>query len=177
MFDDISFDDISFDDIRFDDLENIRDDLELNENPFYDKFSTAEQKQRDRYVSNLLRSYVCNYENKNRMNTKYKSKLFYGFLILTGILTLIFSVCIVYVLVNLKNLNATEYLIKILPICVTFVTLIISTLNIIVKYVFPEKEEEYITKIVEIIQNNDLENKKENIRCNQSNTNTDISDD
>lgn len=32
------------------------------------------------------------------------------------------------------------------------------------KVVFPENEEEYITRIVEIIQNNDLEHKKENIR-------------
>lgn len=41
--------------------------------------------------------------------------------------------------------------------------MIIGILTIIAKYVFPEKEEEYITRIVEIIQNNDLENKKENI--------------
>lgn len=38
-------------------------------------------------------------------------------------------------------------------------------LQTITKYVFQEKEEEYITRIVEIIQNNDLENKKENIRA------------
>lgn len=37
-------------------------------------------------------------------------------------------------------------------------------MKIITKYVFPVNDEEYITRIVEIIQNNDLENKKENIR-------------
>ena len=37
-------------------------------------------------------------------------------------------------------------------------------LQTITKYIFPENEEEYITRIVEMIQNNDLENKKENIR-------------
>lgn len=174
------FDDVDFNDITFNDLEDISDDQELNENPFYDKFSTAEQKQRDKYVTTLLKSYVYNYENKTILNMKYKGKLFHVFLILTCILTLIFSACIVYVFVDLKNSNIAEYLIKILPICVTFVTLIIGTLNIIVKYVFPEKEEEYITKIVEIIQNNDLENKKENIRSNQinqSNTNIDTNND
>lgn len=85
--------------------------------------------------------------------------------------------CVIYFLCNLRNIDSKEYILKILPICITFITLIIGTLKIIVKYVFPEKEEEYITKIVEIIQNNDLEHKKENIRCNQSNTNTSNSDD
>lgn len=35
-------------------------------------------------------------------------------------------------------------------------------------YVFPEKEEEYITRIVEIIQRNDLDNKRENIKAQTS---------
>lgn len=48
--------------------------------------------------------------------------------------------------------------------CITFLTLIVGVLTIITKYVFPENEEEYITRIVEIIQRNDLENKKENIK-------------
>lgn len=37
-------------------------------------------------------------------------------------------------------------------------------LKIITKDVFPVNDEEHITRIVELIQNNDLENKKENIR-------------
>ena len=52
---------------------------------------------------------------------------------------------------------------QLISVCITFLTLIVSILKIITKYVFPKKEEEYITRIVEIIQNNDLENKKENI--------------
>ena len=54
---------------------------------------------------------------------------------------------------------------ELVSVCVTFLTLIVGILQTITKYVFPEKEEEYITRIVEIIQNNDLENKKENIRA------------
>jgi H+/Cl- antiporter ClcA len=60
--------------------------------------------------------------------------------------------------------TSIKAVIQLISVCVTFLTLIISILKIITKYVFPEKEEEYITRIVEIIQNNDLENKKENIR-------------
>ena len=85
--------------------------------------------------------------------------------------------CISCILYQLNNSNTVEYLLRLIPICITFITLIIGTLNIIVKYVFPEKEEEYITKIVELIQNNDLEHKKENIKCNQNNMSINGSDD
>ena len=52
-----------------------------------------------------------------------------------------------------------------MSVCLTFLTLIVGILKIITKYVFPVNDEEYITRIVELIQNNDLENKKENIRA------------
>jgi hypothetical protein len=42
--------------------------------------------------------------------------------------------------------------------------MIIGMLKIIVRYIFPENEEQYITKIVEDIQKNDLKNKRENIK-------------
>lgn len=178
IFDDINLDDVNFDDIFGDISDDVNDDFkciqnnqELIDNPFFDKFSTYEQKQRDKYVSALLKSYVSNYENKIKKNMAYKGALFYVFLTLTALSTLIFIGCICYLSSNLKNLDTIEYLLKILPISITFLSLIIGTLKIIVKYVFPEKEEEYITKIVEIIQNNDLEHKKENIRCNQSKMN------
>ena len=182
--DDINFDNINFDEVSDDISDDVNDyfkfiqnNRELNANPFFDKFSTYEQKQRDKCVSTLLKNYVSNYENKIKKNMAYKSALFYVFLTLTALSTLIFLGCICYLSNNLKNLDTIDYLLKILPISITFISLIIGTLKIIVKYVFPEREEEYITKIVEIIQNNDLEHKKENIRCNQSNTNTRKSED
>ena len=172
-----SFDDISFDDISFDDLEDIPDHQELNKDPFYDKFSTSEQKKRDGYVTTLLKSYVSSYKNKTIENAKYKRIFFYGILILIVVLIAFCLMCISCILYQLNNSNTVEYLLRLIPICITFITLIIGTLNIIVKYVFPEKEEEYITKIVELIQNNDLEHKKENIKCNQNNMSINGSDD
>lgn len=47
---------------------------------------------------------------------------------------------------------------------VSFISLVIGLLTIITKYFFPENDEQYITKIVETIQQNDLENKKENAK-------------
>lgn len=42
--------------------------------------------------------------------------------------------------------------------------------KIITKYVFPQNEEEYITHIVKSIQDNDLKNKKANIKSSKRNT-------
>lgn len=78
--DDIKF----FKNISADDLKYIGDDEELKENPFYDKFSTAEQKQRDKYITTLLESYVSNYQNKTKKNEDYKDTLFKGFLTCTN---------------------------------------------------------------------------------------------
>lgn len=44
--------------------------------------------------------------------------------------------------------------------CITYLTLVIGLMKIITKYVFPQKEEEYIARIVESVQVNDLANKK-----------------
>ena len=52
--------------------------------------------------------------------------------------------------------------------CVSFISLIIGLLTIITKYFFPENDEQYITAIVEAIQKNDLENKRENAKHEQS---------
>lgn len=51
--------------------------------------------------------------------------------------------------------------------CVSFITLIIGLLTIVTKYFFPENDEQYITTIVEAIQKNDLENKRENAKYTQ----------
>ena len=47
---------------------------------------------------------------------------------------------------------------------VSFVTSILALTTIITKFCFPEDDEKYITSIVESIQKNDLENKKESMR-------------
>ena len=59
--------------------------------------------------------------------------------------------------------------------CISFVSLIIGLLTIITKYFFPENDEQYITKIVEIIQNNDFKNKQE-IRSHPTENSTSTTD-
>lgn len=57
-----------------------------------------------------------------------------------------------------------EAVVSLITVCVSYLVLVFGVLTIITKYVFPEKEEEYITAIVKLIQRNDLANKRENMR-------------
>lgn len=70
---------------------------------------------------------------------------------------------------SLKVLNVDSELdiqdvVAFITACISFISLIIGLLTIITKYFFPENDEQYITTIVESIQKNDLENKRENAR-------------
>lgn len=154
-------------------LEFIRavdNDREMN-SPYIDEYTTREQRQRDKKITELLSQYVEAYRYKNKSNKWYKGLLF-G---LCSIILLSFSVVFVILIFKIDFSNSqpsTESIIQLISVCVTFLTLIIGIIKIITKYVFPEKEEEYITRIVEIIQKNDLKNKKENIRAKTNSENS-----
>ncbi len=139
--------------------------LSTLEKPYIDKFATKEQKKRDEFVTELLKEYVGFYKGKVSDNKRYKKVLFYVSITLLIIVSLGFGLLLWEFLVH-DNLNNGIF--KFVSTSVTFLSLIIGILMIITKYVFLENDEEYITKIVEMIQNNDLQNKKENIKV-QSN--------
>lgn len=65
-----------------------------------------------------------------------------------------------------SNLQVSD-LVAFVTACVSFVSLIIGLLTIITRYFFPHNDEKYITTIVESIQKNDLENKRENAKNRQ----------
>lgn len=157
----------------FDQIENslnffrkVDNDNEMNK-AYIDEYTTSQQKQRDQKISELLSEYVEAYRYKNRSNRWYKALL----LILCSAIILAFSVVFIILLIGFNKTNkipSVESVIELVSFCVTFLTLIVGILTIITKYVFPENEEEYITRVVEIIQRNDLENKKENIKVKAS---------
>lgn len=64
----------------------------------------------------------------------------------------------------MENELKVQSLVAFVTACISFISLIIGLLTIITKYFFPENDEQYITTIVESIQKNDLENKRENAR-------------
>ena len=140
----------------------VENDQEMNKD-FVDKYTTSQQKRRDIKITRLLSEYVEAYAYKNKSNRWYKNVLM---LVCVGAI-ISFVVVFIMLIMNygdIKQNGLETSVVELISICITFLTLIIGILTIITKYVFPKNEEEYITRIVEIIQKNDLEHKKENIR-------------
>jgi hypothetical protein len=150
-----------------DSVQTVNNDSEMNGDPPYvDGYTTGEQRKRDAKITELLNEYVSGYAYKNASNKWYKGIL----LGISLLILLILSGVFIYLVLKIFSVDSNDEvtvagLIEVISICITFLTLIIGILKIITKNVFPENEEQYITKIVEIIQNNDLENKKENIKA------------
>ncbi len=153
---------------------SIADSNESLNTQFTDKYTTDEQKKRDREITKLLKSYTDNYIAKSKSNRTYKRIIFITSI---GIL-IIFFIMFLSLLYKFKNINIANNdnivnnIISLITVCITFLTLVIGILKIITKYVFPQNEEDYITQIVNSIQDNDLANKKTNIESAKSTENT-----
>lgn len=142
-------------------IQNVDNDVELDD-AYKDQYTTKQQRLRDKEVTKLLEYYTAGYKSKVKMNKAFKITLFIVCCLILSIFSGIFS----YLLFNMKKVtdeNVISGIVQTITVCITFLTLVVSILKIITRYVFSDKDEEYITKIVEIIQNNDLENKKQNI--------------
>ena len=133
-----------------------------------DPFITKEQRKRDELITELLEEYVLFYKSK----VKHSRICRYIILIPCVIIILAFSSLLAFLSWNVMDMNTPlriQEVVAFITACVSFISLIISLLTIITKYFFPENDEQYITTIVESIQKNDLENKRENARNNKEN--------
>lgn len=127
----------------------INDEEEIN-NPYVDEFTTKQQRSRDKKITELLQFYVDAYNYKNKSNKWYKRILF-G---LCAVSLVFFAGTLIYLVLSFSvspEDSSIESGIQLITVCITFLTLIISVLKIITKHVFPANDEEYITRIVEII--------------------------
>lgn len=144
------------------------------ESGYKDPYVTKEQQNRDEQITELLTQYVQCYKNKVK-----QTRVFRGIIIIPCIAVIIaFAVVLIYLVCKISNSGNdldVSNLVAFITSCVSFVSLVIGLLTIITKYFFPENEEQYITTIVESIQKNDLENKKENSK-NTKNTNSSTDD-
>ena len=130
---------------------------------FQDALVTAQQKHRDRLVTDLLAAYVESYKTKVKQGKRSRF-----FILTTCLLVIVFAIVVLswlsYYVLCVNSIMDISELIAFVTVCISFISLIIGLLTIITKYFFPENDEQYITKIVEVIQNNDLENKRENAK-------------
>lgn len=130
---------------------------------YKDPFVTKEQKKRDEYITRLLDEYVSSYQSK----VKHSKICRYIILIPCIVIILAFSVLLIFLSLRILKVNSNldiQDVVAFITACISFISLIIGLLTIITKYFFPENDEQYITTIVESIQKNDLENKRENAR-------------
>ena len=130
---------------------------------YKDPFVTREQKKRDEHITRLLDKYVSFYESKVRHSTICR----YVILIPCVLIIIAFSILLIVLSINVLSADNElrgQDLVAFITACISFSSLIIGLLTIITKYFFPENDEQYITTIVESIQKNDLENKRENAR-------------
>lgn len=140
------------------------DDRQLGRDPF----QTDQQRHRDERISDLLDEYTESYKDKRRFREQARSDLF---LLCTAIIvgaSVLFGLLVCKVLISPQTMEIAE-LGTFITACVGFLVLVIKLLEIITRYCFPENDEEYITRIVQSIQENDLQNKLANIGYKQKN--------
>lgn len=132
-----------------------------------DNYEPEEEKDRSRSISTILRYYGQSYKNKIEFQKRYRKVLLIG----CGVITVIFAVAVLFVVYYaIRNANALD-ISGIITIITAIISLVVSILDLVrtmTKYCFPENDEEYIVKIVEAVQTNDLEKYKEHNRFNES---------
>lgn len=127
---------------------------------YKDPFVTAEQKKRDEQITRLSTAYVDSYEKKVK-GSKWYRRFIFGACIIVIISITAFLAYFAIRVANWKDELQISNLVAFITACISFVSLIIGLLTIITKFFFPENDEKYITKIVEIIQKNDFKNEQE----------------
>jgi multidrug efflux pump subunit AcrB len=136
---------------------------------YQDPFVTSQQKKRDKKITELLDEYVSFYKKKVHHSTICR------YIILGPCMMIVLGFSIILAYIAIRTLKSTTTvpvtdLVAFVTACISFISLIIGLLTIITKYFFPENDEQYITTIVEAIQKNDLENKRENAKYEQNNS-------
>lgn len=97
------------------------------------------------------------------LDNKETGCIFYPCIFIICIFAVVLILFSYYIATQKTSIKITD-LAAFITACISFISLIIGILTIITKYFFPENGEQYITQIVETIQKNDLENKRENAK-------------
>lgn len=139
-------------------------DADLEEGEL-EKFNTKQQQCRDEAVTKLLNAYVNYYERKFKRNNVYRWVVtVFSFIVLVAVFFICFKLINWITADSVTTMDVKTYVALLTTMSGTVVA-VVAVIKIIAEYVFPKEEEKYITEIVQIIQNNDLENKRENIRA------------
>lgn len=133
-----------------------------NKDALFDPFQTEEQKIRDGYITDLLKSYVDSFDVKVK-ETK-TDRLWIKVLFTSLITVLVVSIIVISLYLVFHKVEKVTELIALITSLVTLTGSLFGTLKNVVERAFPLNDEEYITQIVKLIQENDLKHKQENIK-------------
>ncbi len=128
-----------------------------------DYYQSEERKKRSRSISEILSSYKASYQNKIEFQQKYRRYLFWGCSSVVVAFALAILLILGYTILNAEKMDMSN-VVALIAANLSLVVSIIELVRIITKYCFPENDEEYIVKIVESVQANDLETYKESNR-------------
>lgn len=130
--------------------------------PLYmDPNQTKQQEIRDCEITNLLQVYVIAYKNKTEYTRKLRDNIIH---MCWFIIVFVVSISVGATCAYISGATQLD-LVALVSAYITLIVAISKVLNTITAYAFPKDDEKYITKIVNSIQENDLENKRENIRA------------
>lgn len=135
--------------------ESLKSDAQLGDN-----YQPEDQKERSRAISAILRHYEHSYKNKVDFQCRYRKILFWG----CSLIIIAFvgaTLCVLnYAIHNIDSIDISGVA-TVITATLSLVISIMSLVQTITKYCFPKNDEEYIVRIVESIQGNDLERTKE----------------
>ena len=148
-------------DVLYKEYSNVKIKQAYSSEALRDRFQTEEQQKRDRHVTRLLSLYVNAYSRKTDFVRYYREKMVETLMVALA-LTIIVLLIITGVALS-KPIETTEYVVGLISAYISLLGLIVGLIKTVTEYVFPKDDEKYITEIVKLIQNNDLENKRVNI--------------
>ena len=121
-----------------------------------DNYYAEHERRHSQSISNILRDYEVSYRNKVNFQKVYRKILFWG----CSALIAAFAAATIWLLrygVIQASVLKLESVATIVASLVSLIVSILQLVHTITKYCFPEKDDEYILKIVDSVQSNDLE--------------------
>ena len=134
---------------------------------------TSEQRKRDAHTSTLYKLFVDAYKNSRQFAKTFKLVICIWGLVLVSCMTIACVILSFYILMFTERQPSD--IIALISAIIPLVVSIIGLLTIITKHIFPENEEKHVTEIVKLVHENDLKNKRENIRQHNGNGNSGFS--
>ena len=131
-----------------------------SDNELLNAYDREAEYEHARAITNILQTFDTSYGDKVLFQGKKRIILFWSLTVAVGLFSLGIIVIAGYTLFAEKQFSIPD-VVSLVTVLISLVIAVLELVKIIINYCFPDKDEEYIVKIVESIQHNDLERYKE----------------